>query len=146
MRNYETTIVVDSFVKSEDLQALVKKIRNFITNNGGEILSLEDWGKKRLAYEIRRKQYGKYIHILFKSTSSLPKLLEREYGLEDAILRHLTVLTDPKALLSEEKEQKTQEASQARVDSSPAESQADEAAPQEKLDEVVDSADKIVEP
>ncbi|MFQ5863980.1 MAG: 30S ribosomal protein S6 [bacterium] len=103
MRLYETTMVIDSFLKSEDMQNLVNKIRNFIKNNGGEIRKVEEWGKRRLAYEINRKQYGNYFHILFEGPNSLPQLLEREYRLEESILRYLTVLTDPKILAIKEK-------------------------------------------
>lgn len=104
MRLYETTIVIDSFLKSEDMQNLVNKIQNFLKNNGGEISKIEEWGKKRLAYEINRKQYGNYVHILFEGPSSLPQLLEREYRLEESILRYLTVQTNPKILTIKEKE------------------------------------------
>lgn len=110
MQTYETTIVIDSFLKSEDIEKLMKKIQNFITNNGGEIKKVEEWGKKRLAYEINRKQYGNYFHLLFDGPSSLPSLLEREFRLEDSILRYLTLKTDPKTLLKKEKES-VQEAS-----------------------------------
>jgi small subunit ribosomal protein S6 len=98
-------MVIDSFVKSEDMQNLLNKIQNFIKNNGGEIRKVEEWGKKRLAYEINRKQYGNYFHIVFEGPSSLPQLLEREYRMEESILRYLTVLTDAKTL--EVKEEKS---------------------------------------
>ena len=98
MKNYETTIVIDSFQKSEEMQNIVTKIQNFITNNGGEIQKIDDWGKKRLAYEINRKQYGNYHQIHFTSAETLPKLLEKEYKLEESILRHLTLISNPKAI------------------------------------------------
>ncbi|MFQ5602783.1 MAG: 30S ribosomal protein S6 [bacterium] len=104
MTQYETTIVFDSFLKDEDMQNLTTKIQNFIKNNGGQIQEIEEWGKKRLAYEINRKQYGNYYHILFTGQSSLPELLEREFRLEESILRYLTIKSDPKALLMKEKE------------------------------------------
>lgn len=98
MKNYETTIVIDSFRKSEEMQNIVTKIQNFITNNGGEIQKNDDWGKKRLAYEINRKQYGNYYQIHFTSAETLPRLLEKEYKLEESILRHLTLISNPKAI------------------------------------------------
>ncbi|HEX9655088.1 MAG TPA: 30S ribosomal protein S6 [bacterium] len=102
MALYETTIVIDSFLKDEDFQNLSAKIQGFIKNNGGQIQRVEEWGKRRLAYEINRKQYGNYLHILFESPSSLPVLLEREYRLLETILRFLTVKTDLKALAARE--------------------------------------------
>ncbi len=102
MALYETTIVIDSFLKEEEFQNLSTKIQNFIKNNGGQIQRLEEWGKRRLAYEINRKQYGNYLHILFEGPSTLPLLLEREYRLQESILRFLTVKSDPKILAAEE--------------------------------------------
>ena len=97
-RQYETTIVIDSFLKGDDIKDFVTKLQNFIKNNGGRIDGLEEWGKKRLAYEINRKQYANYIYILFTGPSSLPELLEREYRLEESVIRYLTVIADPRAL------------------------------------------------
>ncbi|NIR50377.1 30S ribosomal protein S6 [candidate division KSB1 bacterium] len=102
MPKYETTVVCDSFLKDEDKQNLVTKIENFIKNNGGEIHKIEDWGKKRLAYEIQRKQYGIYVYFLYSGPSALPDLLEREFRLEEPILRYLTVKFDPKMMEPEE--------------------------------------------
>jgi small subunit ribosomal protein S6 len=99
---YETTIVIDSFLKEEEFQNLSMKIQNFIKNNGGQIQRLEEWGKRRLAYEINRKQYGNYLHILFEGPPTLPLLLERECRLQESILRFLTVKSDPKILAAEE--------------------------------------------
>ena len=105
MQVYETTIVIDSLQKGEDIQNTLTNIENFIKNNGGTILKKEEWGKKRLAYEINRKQYGNYFHILFEGQSGLPTLLEREYRLVESILRYLTVRTESQHL------DKTQESS-----------------------------------
>lgn len=96
MQIYETTIVIDSLQKAEDMQATITKLENFIKNNGGTIVKKEEWGKKRLAYEINRKQYGTYYHLHFEGPGTLPGLLEREYRLEESILRYLTVKTDSK--------------------------------------------------
>lgn len=106
MALYETTIVIDSFLKDEDLNNLSNKIQTFITNNGGKIRQVEEWGKRRLAYEINRKQYGNYLHILFEGPSTLPLLLEREYRLQESILRFLTIKTDPKVLAAKEAKRK----------------------------------------
>jgi small subunit ribosomal protein S6 len=63
---------------------------------------VEDWGKRRLAYEIKRKQYGFYLNVRFSGPEALPLLLEREYRLNESVLRHLTVKIDPLVMKSEE--------------------------------------------
>jgi len=102
LSKYETTFVVDSLQKSENKEHIVTKVENFIKNNGGKIGEVEDWGKKRLAYEINRKQYGNYYQIHFEGPGNLPGLLEREYRLEEGILRFLTITSDPRAVLKRE--------------------------------------------
>ncbi len=102
MSKYETTFVVDSLQKSENKEHIVTKVENFIKNNGGKIGEVENWGKKRLAYEINRKQYGNYYQIHFEGPGNLPGLLEREYRLEEGILRFLTITSDPRAVLKRE--------------------------------------------
>jgi len=99
LSKYETTFVIDSLQKSENKENILTKVENFIKNNGGEIGEVEDWGKKRLAYEINRKQYGNYYQIHFEGPGSLPGLLEQEYRLEEGILRFLTITSDPRAAL-----------------------------------------------
>ena len=142
MRQYETTMVIDSFMKQDDLQAVATKMQNFIKNNGGTIDQVEEWGKKRLAYEINRKQYGNYIHILFTSESSLPELLEREYRLEESILRYLTVLADPRALEEKAKSATPKEAVAATPEPEAKESITTEASPAPATSEVVEETSK----
>jgi len=102
LSKYETTFVIDSLQKSENKENILTKVENFIKNNGGEIGEVEDWGKKRLAYEINRKQYGNYYQIHFVGPGNLPGLLEQEYRLEEGILRFLTITSDPRAALKRE--------------------------------------------
>ncbi len=94
MQIYETTLVIDSLQKTDEVQATLGKMETFIKNHGGNIRKKEEWGKKRLAYEINRKQYGTYFHILLEGPSDLPGLLSAECKLQESILRHLTVKAD----------------------------------------------------
>lgn len=94
MQTYETTIAIDSLQKAEEIQSTIGKIETFIKNHGGDIVKRDDWGKKRLAYEINRKQYGTYFHFIFEAPSSIPGLLEGEFRLQETILRYLTVTAD----------------------------------------------------
>ena len=102
MKLYETTVVIDSMLKADEVRNQNDKIVNFISNHGGNIVKVEDWGKRRLAYEIKRKQYGFYLNVRFSAPEALPLLLEREYRLNESVLRHLTVKIDPLVMKSEE--------------------------------------------
>ena len=101
MRLYETTVIIDPQYKSIEIEDVIKKISNFITNHGGEIVKVDEWGKRRLAYEIDKRQYGYYVHIRFTGPGQLIELLEREYRLSEAILRFLTIKVDKRALQAE---------------------------------------------
>jgi small subunit ribosomal protein S6 len=98
---YETTVVADSLMKSDDLRDLREKIASFISNHGGSVQKTEEWGKRRLAYEIGKKQYGYYLHFRFTAPEAMIALLEREYRLNESILRFLTIRVDKLALQHE---------------------------------------------
>jgi small subunit ribosomal protein S6 len=101
---YETTVGVDSMLKPDDVKGLRDRIANFISNNGGELIKVDDWGKRRLAYEIKKKQYGFYIHMRFNAPPGVLVLLEKEYRLNESVLRYLTIKVDKRALKKEEQE------------------------------------------
>jgi small subunit ribosomal protein S6 len=103
IREYETTFIVDSLLPEEQINATIDKIKDFIEKNGGKIRQIDRWGKRRLAYEIAKKQYGYYVYIRFQYEGALIKELEREYKLDESIIRYLTVLI-PKIVLKNESE------------------------------------------
>lgn len=96
MRTYETTFIVDSLIRPEETEEIVNKIEKFILNNGGQIKKTDRWGKKRLAYEIKKRQYGYYVIIRYSASPKLNRLLEKEYQLDENILRYLTIVLDPR--------------------------------------------------
>lgn len=104
MQLYETTVIIDSALRAEDLKNLSEHITTFISNNGGEVVRVEEWGKRRLAYEVKKKQYGYYLHLRFQAPPALIALLEKEYRLNESILRYLTIKIDARALKREERE------------------------------------------
>lgn len=111
MRKYETIFVVDSLLKSDEIDSIISKYERFISANGGKIEDIEHWGKKRLAYEIKKRQYGYYVLIRFDGPPTMIRTLEREYRLNESLLRYKT-LTIPKAALQtmQESEQKPESA------------------------------------
>ncbi len=104
MRTYESVIVIDSLLKSEEIEAIIEKVERIINNNGGQIVEIDRWGKKRLAYEIKKRQYGYYVDFIFQGPGNLIYVLEREYGLDENILRYLTVHLNKRALQHKERQ------------------------------------------
>jgi len=103
LREYETTFVIDAHLPVAQIDAIIEKVTKHIENNGGKVRLVDRWGKRRLAYEIAKKQYGYYVYIRFAANGSFIKELEREFKLDDSILRFLTVLV-PKVVLKAEKQ------------------------------------------
>jgi len=133
---YELTVVLDSLQKSEEMENIISGTRNFIKNNGGEIHHQDDWGKKRLAYEVNRKQYGNYYQIFFEGPSSLPVLLEKELKLEDSLLRYMILKSeyDPSDFekseeepAAAEQEAKTEKAAESESEKSDTEKETEQA-------------------
>jgi small subunit ribosomal protein S6 len=98
LRKYETVLVIDSLLKAEEIENIIKKYERFISANGGEIENLDRWGKKRLAYEIKKRQYGYYVLFRFNGPPIMIKQLEREFRLNEALLRYQTIQMEKKAL------------------------------------------------
>ncbi len=91
-RTYETTLIVNAALEDPDVEALISKVTGYVENHGGEILLIDKWGRKRLAYPINKKFNGFYVRIEFEAAPSTIPILERFMVLEDTILRHLTLL------------------------------------------------------
>jgi small subunit ribosomal protein S6 len=90
MNMYETIFILDSLLTPEEIDKTVERITALIESNNGKVLGVDKWGKRRLAYEIEKKQYGFYIAIEFESDGTLPQVLLNEYNYNDKVLRYLT--------------------------------------------------------
>ena len=105
MQKYETIFVIDSLLKAEEIETIITKYERFISDNGGDINVIEKWGKKRLAYEIKKRQYGYYVLVRFDGPGAMIKQLEREYRLNESILRFMTLALTKMALKALEGQQ-----------------------------------------
>ncbi len=103
MHKYETIFIIDSLLKTEEIQSIVSKYERFISANGGHIETVEEWGKKRLAYEIKKRQYGYYVLVRFSGPATMIKQLDREFRLNESILRSLTLRMTKMAIKALEK-------------------------------------------
>ena len=95
MHEYETVFILDPGLDENQVNEEVEKTSNLITTNGGKILDLQRWGRKRLAYEINKKRDGVYTLIKHESTGEVVKELERRLRLNDSVMRVMTVIAGP---------------------------------------------------
>jgi small subunit ribosomal protein S6 len=107
MQTYETIFILDSLLAPEEIDKLVIRVKEIVESNGGKVLTVDKWGKRRLAYEIQKKQYGFYVAIEFEGEGPIPNLLEHEYNFNDKILRYLTYRYTKNKLIARQKEVET---------------------------------------
>jgi len=91
MRRYETVCIVDPSLSTEEAQPLFDKLTDLIGTHQGLMVKLDDWGHKRLAYEIKKQTRGYYILLDYCGNGSLVKELERNMRLDDRVLKYMTV-------------------------------------------------------
>lgn len=87
---YETIFILDAALEEEKIAALVSKFTSLI-EGAGTIESVEEWGKRRLAYPINDKLEGYYVLVNFEADTNFPKELERNYKITDGVLRDIVV-------------------------------------------------------
>ena len=91
MNKYELALVVSAKVEDEVRDAVVEKAKGYITRYNGVITEVEEWGKKKLAYEIQKMHEGFYYFIQFEADSQCPAEIERHVRIMDNVLRYLVV-------------------------------------------------------
>ncbi|MFC2007750.1 30S ribosomal protein S6 [Chloroflexota bacterium] len=91
IHDYELVFVISPEIVDESLEAAVDGVSKFITGKGGDVSEIERWGKKRLAYPLKRFSEGNYVLIRFKMNPEWSKELETSLKISEDILRHLLI-------------------------------------------------------
>ena len=94
MNKYELALVVNAKIEDDVRTATVEKAKEYITRFGGTVTDVEDWGKKRLAYEVQKMREGFYYFIQFDADASVPAQVEQNVRIMDNVLRFLCVRKD----------------------------------------------------
>ena len=90
MNKYESVVIVNPNLEEESIKNLIKKFSDLI-NTDGNVTSVEEMGKRKLAYEIRKNKEGFYIVIKFEAKPELIAELERNYRITDEVIKFLVV-------------------------------------------------------
>lgn len=101
IRQYETTFIVDAHLSTEEIEKVITKYSQQIEQHKGKIKLIDRWGKRRLAYEIAKKQYGYYVYIRYEAEGTVVDALEKDFKLDETILRYL-VLRVPTIVIKDE--------------------------------------------
>lgn len=92
MRKYETVFISDPDLQDQTRAELFEKVRGIIERENGILLDFDEWGNKKLAYEIRKKLRGYYVCMTYGGTGDLVTELERNFRLNDDIMKFMTIL------------------------------------------------------
>lgn len=116
---YESAVVINAALEDDQIEAVIKKITDFIENNGGKITEMDKWGRKRLAYMIEKNRVGFYVIYKFEAPVAMIKELERLYRLDESVIRFLTIKLTKKALeyYQEQKEKAAEEEAESSEES-----------------------------
>ena len=91
MNKYELTVVVNAKIEDDVRVATVEKVKEYVARYGGTVTNVDEWGKKRLAYEIQKMKEGFYYFIHFEAESTVPAEVEQRIRIMDNVLRYLCV-------------------------------------------------------
>ena len=92
MRKYELTLILDSQSAEDQIETTIKKTSDVLVSNGAEIVQVERWGIRKLAYEIKKHQQGFYTLIQFSSEGNVVPAVEQACRLEEGILRSMIIV------------------------------------------------------
>lgn len=96
MNIYENIILFNAALADEDIEAASGKIKDIILNSGGEILKVDVWGRKKLAYEVQKQKKGFYTLLFFKAPSATVRKLEDYYKVFDPVVKYMVLKLHPK--------------------------------------------------
>ena len=101
MRPYELMVIIDPEVEERTVEPTLQKFLNVITNDGGTIEKVDIWGRRRLAYDIKKKSEGIYAVVNFTATPATAKELDRQLGLNETIMRTKIIRPEEQKVVAE---------------------------------------------
>ncbi len=112
-RRYETIFIARPELSPDDVKTLNEKVTDIIARGKGQVIKLDEWGVRRLAYEVKKQTRGFYCYLDYCGNQALVKELERNLKIDDRVMKYLTVKLEeafsPESLQTETGEEKTDE-------------------------------------
>ncbi len=94
MRRYETFIIIDPDLSDEERSPIFEKVKDLIKQEECLLVTLDEWGGRRLAYEIKKKSRGYYVRLDYCGTGKFVNEMERFFRIDDRVMKYMTVLLD----------------------------------------------------
>ncbi len=123
MRRYETIFIIDQDGGEEKRKQLFEKVSGIVEEKKGAIIEFDEWGDRRLAYEIEKKSRGYYVRLDYCGDGKVVLELERNFKIEDSILKYMTILidkdTDPEKIAAQKAEEEKGEEAESKEEAEP---------------------------
>lgn len=128
MRRYETFVIIDPDISQEQRTLLLERVKELITQLDGFLVFEDDWGDRKMAYAIRKKERGYYVRFDYCGGAELVNEIERFFRIDDRALKYMTVLLDKDADLEKIKEEQAAAESKRELERAAAEKAREEEA------------------
>jgi small subunit ribosomal protein S6 len=121
MRIYETMLVLDPEMSKEQVDGFTEKLKQSLGDRGAEVLRVDEWGVKTLAYEIKKKDKGYYLIFYLKGDEALVADMERNLRLMEEVLRYLTVKREEEDIAAVQQREEPEQEKEAKEEEGPKE-------------------------
>ena len=91
MRDYELLYIIKTDLSEEDTQATVERYNTLLAKEGAEVTSVDKWGKRKLAYEVKKNNEGIYLVLTFDANADLIEELQRNYRITDEVIKFIVI-------------------------------------------------------
>ncbi len=118
-RDYELGLIVNPEASEEETRGVIERVEQIVANHGGQVVRVNQWGRRRLAYPIERQRDGFYVFIDMILTPETVAELERTLRVSERVLRHMVRRRDPKAVQKEREEREARAAATAAASAAP---------------------------
>src|SRR5579859_1644104 len=135
-RDYELAFILNPEVSEEETRSILDRVEQIVATHGGQIVKVNQWGRRRLAYPIERHRDGFYVFIDMILTPETVQELERMLKVSEIVLRYMTRRRDPKAVQKEREEREARAAAAANAAAAAATAAAENEAAKEEQVEV----------
>ncbi|OGD20169.1 MAG: 30S ribosomal protein S6 [Candidatus Aminicenantes bacterium RBG_13_64_14] len=110
MRQYETGFVLSPTLSEEETAQFVQQMAEVVAQKKGRMVKQDIWGKRRLAFPIKRFQEGVYVFFTYEGAGDISTELERRFKQTDSVIRFMTILRDPRDLIGRKRKKRAEEA------------------------------------
>lgn len=108
MNIYESIIILNAALPDEEINTSVSRIKDIIINAGGEVLKTDNWGRRKLTYEIKKQNKGCYLLLIYKAPPATVKKMEEFFKVSDQVIKYMIIKLGPKQIKQFEATQTTE--------------------------------------